>query len=245
MRIKAIDRIGTTVRGFHIKDVKKEEINGKTRTYAYVICPICKKEKWMRLDEIVNGKTVSCGCYNAANNLIKAKNIEGASFGYLTAKNPTKERDKDNGSVVWKCECECGNIAFVSAGDLLSGAIRSCGCLGRENSVKNGKKAGKFIKDNYCLEGTNTKNLTMKVRRNSVSGIKGVTWSRKKQKWVAQIGFKGKNYYLGCFAEIEDAIAVRKKAEEKTYHPFLEWYEEYKKEHLKVPQQITEDDKTN
>lgn len=56
------------------------------------------------------------------------------------------------------------------------------------------------------------------------SGYNGVYLNRKTQKWTAQIGFKGKNYYLGSYVKIEDAVNARKEAQERIYGEFLEWY---------------------
>lgn len=56
-------------------------------------------------------------------------------FGRLTVKEKTYLRYK-GGDVIWECECECGNTAFVSTGNLTSGAIQSCGCFRREQSIR-------------------------------------------------------------------------------------------------------------
>ena len=60
--------------------------------------------------------------------------------------------------------------------------------------------------------------------KNNSSGYNGVYLNRRTQKWTAQIGFKGKNYNLGSFSRIEDAVDARKKAEDRIYGEFLEWY---------------------
>lgn len=33
---------------------------------------------------------------------------------------------------VWKCQCDCGNITYVSIGNLKSGSTTSCGCYREE-----------------------------------------------------------------------------------------------------------------
>jgi hypothetical protein len=43
-------------------------------------------------------------------------------------------------------------------------------------------------------------------------------------KWVANISFQGKRIYLGLFDELEEAIEVRKKAEEIYFKPVIEKY---------------------
>ena len=39
---------------------------------------LCENKKWLRLDSIVTGDTVICGCYNINNNLIKPIDITNA-----------------------------------------------------------------------------------------------------------------------------------------------------------------------
>lgn len=58
--------------------------------------------------------------------MARAADLSGRVFGKLTAKRPTERRD--NGSVVWLCECECGNTAEVSARNLVHSHTTSCGC---------------------------------------------------------------------------------------------------------------------
>ena len=46
------------------------------------------------------------------------------------------------------------------------------------------------------------------------SGVKGVTWYKKIKKWVVKIRVEGgKEVYLGAYSDLDEAIAVRKKAE--------------------------------
>ena len=35
-------------------------------------------------------------------------------------------------TVQWRCRCRCGNEVIVTAGNLKSGATKSCGCLRKE-----------------------------------------------------------------------------------------------------------------
>lgn len=58
----------------------------------------------------------------------KKLNLTGQRFGKLTALSQTDER-ADQGSVVWLCQCDCGNTKKVSARRLVRRKVRSCGCL--------------------------------------------------------------------------------------------------------------------
>jgi HNH endonuclease len=51
----------------------------------------------------------------------------------------------------------------------------------------------------------------------NTSGYKGVTWFLRDGVWKAQIKLNQKNFHLGYFKNIKDAISTRKKAE-KMYH---------------------------
>jgi len=56
-----------------------------------------------------------------------AKDITGQKFGKLTAIEPVGINPKD-GSVRWRCVCECGNENVVSAAFLRNGNTKTCGC---------------------------------------------------------------------------------------------------------------------
>jgi len=69
-------------------------------------------------------------------------------------------------------------------------------------------------KINNLRLATNQQNLfNQGLSKNNTSGIKGVSWSNEKQKWVAQIFLNGRNIILGRYTHKEDAIKTRKEAE--------------------------------
>lgn len=57
------------------------------------------------------------------------------------------------------------------------------------------------------------------LRANNTSGHPGVYWSKRHEKWYAQIKVGGTHTYLGSFTNLDDAIAARKAAE-RQYHPY-------------------------
>ena len=213
--IRAKNRIGTTIKNFKIIDYKREN----KETYFYIECLLCGNKKWMYAKEVVSGKSVSCGCYNKNNNLKKVKDLTGQKFGELEVLKATEERAK-NGSVIWECKCSCGNYTSFSSQRLKDGSVKSCGCLRSKLSTKKAEKMARIITEG-CVEGTNIRNLTSKIPKNNTSGYKGVIWDKNRQKWVAQIVFKGKTYHLGRYYKKEDAISARKEAEKKLFEEFL------------------------
>lgn len=49
----------------------------------------------------------------------------GQKFNSLTVLEKTDKRS--NGKVVWKCQCDCGNITYVHTSNLRNGQVKSCG----------------------------------------------------------------------------------------------------------------------
>ena len=69
----------------------------------------------------------------------KVRNLKGQQFGRLTAR---KFIELKRDGAVWECECSCGSITTVRAGDLKSGNTKSCGCQRSEVARKLNTKHG-------------------------------------------------------------------------------------------------------
>ena len=130
------------------KDIKR---SGKN---SYWICQCSCKDKTIKSVMGYNlrkGLSTSCGClkkqkaaeqmkqYNDANR----ENIIGRKFGLLTVLEMTEKRN-NQGQVIYKCQCDCGNFHFVSGGSLKSGHVQSCGC---SNSITC-SKIKRILQDN-------------------------------------------------------------------------------------------------
>ena len=77
-------------------------------------------------------------------------------FTRLVALYPTEERDA-SGNIKWMCQCDCGKQKTISAYDLKSEKIKSCGCLskecldlGREAEDLTNQRFGKLIAIERC-----------------------------------------------------------------------------------------------
>lgn len=62
--------------------------------------------------------------------------ISGMKFGRLTPIEPIHI----NGSLKWKCKCDCGKETIADSSKLRSGHTKSCGCLQRERVSESSKK---------------------------------------------------------------------------------------------------------
>jgi hypothetical protein len=166
------------------------------------------------------GTKKSCGCMHrdSAKRAGKSRFIDltGQKFERLTV---VKQIDK----TYWECQCECGKLTKVRGNDLRTGNTRSCGCLNVEAAREEGKKHVDKILANM-VEDTNLGKIDSKIAKNNTSGVKGVFWNTRRQKWEAKIMFQGKRHHLGAFESLEEAAKVRMEAEERLFHPILKKY---------------------
>ena len=82
---------------------------------------------------------------------LRRKKISGR-FGRLVVENFS--HISNSGSAVWKCICDCGNVAYVTYSNLTHRTTRSCGCLLSETlvdrNVKNTKHGGSYSSEYKC-----------------------------------------------------------------------------------------------
>lgn len=77
------------------------------------------------------GDNISCGCKNKAKEKFSQSykvDLTNKQYGLLTVLGATDMRT-NNGNQIWKCQCQCGNITYVSTNHLQTGNTKSCGCL--------------------------------------------------------------------------------------------------------------------
>ena len=93
------------------------------------------------------------------------------------------------------------------------------GCpKGLEVDHVHGKQSRNDCRKENLRIGTNQQNqMNCPIRADNTSGAKGVSWHKKKQKWIAQIGVDNKLIYLGVYENYEDAVKARKEAEDKYF----------------------------
>lgn len=88
--------------------------------------------------QIFTGNTRSCGClHRDITSECMSSDLTGLTFKYLKVLEPTNKRA--NGKIVWKCECDCGNICYVPTTYLTMGDTISCGCKRWESNIKHGE----------------------------------------------------------------------------------------------------------
>ena len=150
----------------------------------------------------VNRYLDSAGRADLRFNRGKAKDLTGRVYGYLTAVENTGQKDRHD--YIWRCRCRCGKEVNLPATRLLTGNTLSCGCLQAEH----------LQRVNLYVEHTSLR-AALEERvysTRAASGYTGVV--PKRDKWQAYICYKGKNYSLGCYSKLEDAVKARARGKE-------------------------------
>jgi hypothetical protein len=93
---------------------------------------VCGKERIVREDHLVAGRTKSCGCASSRfrkSRMEKKHNLNGKKFGSLMVVwRMGSEKVGKSSHAVWACKCEHGRIINVRGGELTSGKIKNCNC---------------------------------------------------------------------------------------------------------------------
>lgn len=58
--------------------------------------------------------------------------MKGKIFGKLEVLGQAKITNKKDKNTQWFCRCECGNLCVKSRNSLVTGHVKSCGCLARQ-----------------------------------------------------------------------------------------------------------------
>ena len=122
---------------------------------------------------------------------------------------------------LWKCIYDCGAVVYRLPDKLRSDVDSACDdCLKKTKVTAMVAGAG-------FVEGTQLP----KIQNNAptaanTSGVRGVFWNKRTQKWRAMICFQKQNHYLGEYSDFADAVKARQEAEEKYFAPVLENYRE-------------------
>lgn len=199
--------------------INRNYSNGK-EWYCNFKCPYCSNVFVSRLSHVARGDIDHCGCqtkYNqkqAGKKKAKIKNLIGQRFGRLVVLKDSGKRTRgDHGGVIWTCKCDCGTILDVASSSLVAGDTRSCGCLLKENAIKNGKASVKnlvgqkfgmltVIRDSTLRYNTKTGSEVIWTCKCECGTIKNFRASCLKKGDVKSCGCLKTSYLVQCIKNI-------------------------------------------
>lgn len=191
----------------------------KPRRYAKFLCS-CREEFSCVIDSVKNGKTKSCGCIQRENGRVQGKaGTHGMSKTKIYSRWSAIKR---------RCYVEGGEDYPLYGGR----GIRVCDRWldSFENFYEDMGEAyqegleldridvnGDYSPENCRWVDEATQAWNKRVYKTSKTRVSGVTWNKKASKWESRISQNGKEFYLGMFGNIDDAITCRKEAEVALY----------------------------
>lgn len=112
----------------HLTVLKQEPSDGNGNARWLCECDCEDHTQKVVLGFALRNNTVkSCGCIKRLPGNGSTQDLSNRRFGKLVTIEPTDERS-GSGSVIWRCKCDCGNIAYVPTAELNRGQKVSCGC---------------------------------------------------------------------------------------------------------------------
>lgn len=119
-----------------LERAKSRPVGAKGKTKGYWLCRCsCGRSCEVSTDNLRCGFTRSCGHLTETPH--NRSNLTGRKFGRLTVVRQSLA-DSSQQSLVWECQCDCGNTRTVATGNLTSGNSKSCGCLRVETAITAG-----------------------------------------------------------------------------------------------------------
>lgn len=205
-----IDLTGQRFGRLTVQEKAPPQKDGRTR---WVCRCDCGKTYTATSQVLRKGLAKSCGCG-------RTKDIAGQRFGHLTALERSEryiERSDHSKRYLWKCVCDCGEIVYRLPDKLRSNINSTCEqCLEKE-------KVSAMLANAGFVDGTQlSKLLRTEPNASNTSGVRGVCWNSRTQKWRAALRFRGQNYFLGEYEDIAEAVKARRRAEEEYFAPVLE-----------------------
>lgn len=97
----------------------------------------------------------------------KSKDLIGEVFGKLTVVEASEKRSS-NGSILYRCSCECGGETYTTARYLKSGHTKSCGCTRKEKFAKHAESLKHDLKNKKIGRLTVIKEVGKDKHRNII-----------------------------------------------------------------------------
>jgi hypothetical protein len=206
----------------------------RERTYWWCICS-CNNEllkKSIPNNRLTSGNTKSCGCLRkeltgkAASKRLKKYNNYDLSGEYgigYTSKGEEFYFDLEDYDLIKDYCWRKTNYGYISSKRnrkqiflhrLVMGVVDESLKI-KVDHVKHKKYDNRKSELRKVTSGQN--NINRELGSNNKSGVTGVHWDKKVNKWIASIGLNKKYIVLGSFSDFEDAIKARKEAEEKYF----------------------------
>lgn len=190
--------------------------NGKNKDSLWQCQCDCGNQIVVRKSSLTSGCTRSCGCLRKYNEY----DLSGEyGIGYTSRGTPFYFDLEDYELIKNYCWIDRNGDVCSKVGDRVIDMHRVIlNMAGREKVVDHKNGNGFDNRRNNIRIVTQSQNhMNNSIQSNNTSGVTGVVWQKRLDKWRAQIQINGKLISLGYFKNFDDAVAARKAAEEQYF----------------------------
>lgn len=187
----------------------------------------CGNDVIVRKSDLTSKRTLSCGCYNkeVRYNLKKKYNTYDLSGGYgigYTSKGEEFYFDLEDYDLIKDYCWHIRDDGYVASAKtmfhrIVMGSPDVCYDIDHKHGETTRNDNRKY---NLRITTTSQNMMNVGLRSHNKSGVTGVIWHKRRRKWRAFITVNQKFIELGCFDNFEDAVKVRKEAEDKYFGEF-------------------------
>lgn len=213
-----------------IKQVEDRISSGKRFSMWLCKCD-CGKSKEIFGNTLKSGKTTSCGCKYKSRKRSRKYNeydIQNYDYGVIYIGENEVLFDLEDYEKIKNYTWNCRKIknGYISVNTqnggqslVLSRLIMGCDESNLQVDHKNHNTLDNR-KSNLRIVTVSQNNMNKNFMSNNTSGHIGVSFNKRNQKYVAYIKKNKKYIHLGSFDNIDNAIIVREKAEEKYFKDY-------------------------
>ena len=178
------------------------EISKKKRRFGLYQCQYCGKEFEAQIQSIKSGNIKSCGCLTTATHGLGCHRLyniwRGMKARCYNEKNPKYKHYGARGIQICDIWLDINNFIEDMYPDYKEGL-----------SLDRVDVDGNYEPDNcrWTDKYTQSQN-TRDIQSNNTSGYRGVSWSKKLNKWIVQIWVDARGMYLGRYSSSLEATKV-------------------------------------
>lgn len=174
-------------------------------------------------EDLKRNHVKSCGCLKKLGHRKKENSytIDGNVTIGFTAENKPFYFDTEDYDIIknyyWSLDKD-GYVINRNNGIRMHRLITKCPSNLKVDHINHCKNDNR--KHNLRICSASQNNMNKSLQSNNTSGVTGIIWLKRENKWRAAIKINGKTIIVGEYKKKQDAINARKEAEQKYFNDF-------------------------